>query len=167
MSELDYNLATADDMDEVLSLYQRAVNKMLSLGIDQWDDIYPDEKQLRYDREQSQLYKVSIDGRIASTYVLNQEFDEEYHKGQWQYPHSDFTVIHRLCVNPLFQNQKVGYRTMMHIHEELRAKGTETVRLDCFTLNPYAIRLYTKLGYHMVGIARFRKGDFHLMEYKL
>lgn len=40
----------------------------------------------------------------------------------------------------------------------------ESIRLDVFTQNPFALRLYEKTGYRKTGTADWRKGKFILME---
>ena len=99
--------------------------------------------------------------------MLNQECDDEYQNGMWLYPDANYYVIHRLCVSSHFQKQGIGTRTVQHIEEQAKNIGAETIRLDAFTLNPHALKLYEKLGYREVGIANFRKGKFYLMEKKL
>ncbi|MBD5427537.1 MAG: hypothetical protein HDR38_08340 [Treponema sp.] len=42
--------------------------------------------------------------------------------------------------------------------------GIHTIRLDAFSENPYALRLYEHMGYVKVGTADWRKGMFYLME---
>jgi predicted GNAT family acetyltransferase len=39
--------------------------------------------------------------------------------------------------------------------------------LDAFSLNPFALRLYEKIGYVRVGEANWRKGLFYLYEKKI
>lgn len=104
---------------------------------------------------------------FVSAYVLNQEYDEQYVHGVWKYPNSTFYVIHRLCVNPIFQNKRIGTSTMIHIENEVQKMGIDTIRLDAFALNPYAVQMYENLGYFKVGLAHWRKGEFHLMEKKI
>lgn len=87
--------------------------------------------------------------------------------GNWQYEHLCYSVIHRLCVNPLYQNKGVGAKTMQYIKDILRSESFEAVRLDAFSQNPAALNLYRKLGYNKVGEILFRKGLFYLFEKKL
>ena len=167
MIKLKFMLAQKEDLDNVLAMVTDAINEMNRNGIDQWDNIYPDRNILENDIIKKQLY-IGVSGKnIVSAYVLNQECDEQYANGAWKYPDSTYYVIHRLCVNPMFQNKKIGTLTMMHIEDEVRKIGIDTIRLDAFTLNPYAIKLYEKLGYSKVGLAHWRKGKFYLMEKKL
>ena len=57
--------------------------------------------------------------------------------------------------------------TMKHIEEVCRAQKYDSIRLDCFTQNPYSRRLYDKCGYTVTGYADWRKGRFELREKKL
>jgi ribosomal protein S18 acetylase RimI-like enzyme len=43
----------------------------------------------------------------------------------------------------------------------------DTVRLDAFSHNPAALKLYRRLNYCEVGFVDFRKGRFILFEKKL
>ena len=167
MGNLEFNLATGADLEEVYEVFVSAIKTMEEQGIHQWDSLYPDKEILEEDIEKQELYIGKIDGNIAAAYVLNGECDEAYSEGKWQYPEASFNVIHRLCIHPKFQNQKLGYKTLTYIEEQLIKLGIESIRLDTFTLNPYAVRLYEKLGYKKVGIVHWRKGAFYLMEKKL
>ena len=73
-------------------------------------------------------------------------------------------IVHRLCVNPQYQNIGIGTKTMMKIEDMVKKMGVNSIRLDAFTENPQALRLYEKLGYTTTGYADWRKGRFALME---
>ena len=151
-------------------MYTAAITAMEKNGIHQWDEIYPDKQILSEDIEKDQMY-IGIDendddkdSSIAVCFVLNQECDEEYKNGKWKYPESKFCVIHRLCVNTDFQKRGIATQTMKYIEELCKSSGFDSIRLDCYTLNPYSRRLYEKLGYSVVGYADWRKGRFELRE---
>lgn len=76
----------------------------------------------------------------------------------------EYRVIHRLCVNPVYQNRGIAAQTLSHIEEELQKSGIKAVRLDVFSKNPFALSLYLGNGYEKVGFADWRKGSFYLME---
>ena len=54
--------------------------------------------------------------------------------------------------------------TMQYIEAELRQSKVEAIRLDAFTENPHAMKLYQNLKFNIVGHADWRKGRFYLME---
>lgn len=164
---ISFRRAKESDLNDVFQVVTDAIAEMNRNNISQWDEFYPDRELLQEDISKNQLYLGTTGGDIASIYVLNSECEEEYEDGDWQYPDATFGVIHRLCVNPKLQNRGVGRLTVEHIEQELKTQGVETIRLDAFTLNPFALKMYDKLGFAKVGTVDWRKGRFWLMEKKL
>ena len=164
---MDYRLAVANDIDSVCDLIKAAIAEMEGNNIHQWDDIYPAREDFLNDIVAGQLYVGTEGGEITVVFTVNKETDEQYRNGAWKYPDSDYRVIHRLCVNPSFQHRGVAGETPEHIENEQRHAGVETIRLDVFTENPFALSLYRKNGYDEVGEANWRKGKFLLMEKRL
>lgn len=165
--DLTYKLAELSDLDSVVELVQRSINHMLTLGINQWDELYPTRDDFKYDIENRQLYVGTDCNRIAVIFVINSEYDPEYADGKWTYNGKFFRVIHRLCVDPDFQHKGIAASTLLYIEQLLSAQGIKAIRLDAFTENPYAIKLYSHNGYHNTGYVTFRKGKFALMEKSL
>lgn len=162
--EIQCRSAVKEDLKEICDLFDAAVDTMTRNQIFQWDEIYPAEQDLRKDIERGQLFVGVTGGQIVVVYVVNQECDAQYINGAWQYADEPYYVVHRLCVNPAFQNQGVARRTMLHIEEQLTGWGIHAIRLDAFSKNPYALRLYENMGYARVGTTDWRKGKFYLME---
>ena len=161
---LQYKKATLDDLEEIYSLVSHAIDVMISHNILQWDEIYPTKEDFRNDINRDHLYVGLTDEHIAVVYALNQECDKEYQNGNWKYPNEPFYVVHRLCVNPDFQNRGVAKQTLLHIEAELLKKNIHAIRLDAFCNNPFSLKLYDSLQYSRVGYADWRKGRFYLME---
>ena len=159
-----YRKADINDLGEVFELVTLAIEEMERSEIHQWDDIYPAKEHLKADIETNTLSVGIQDEKIAVIYVVNNDCDEQYQNGKWQYPESEFRVIHRLCVSPEFQHRGIAKRTLSHIEDDLRGRGVCSVRLDVFSQNPYALKLYQNAGYNEVGTAEWRKGKFLLME---
>ena len=133
----------------------------------QWDSIYPTKDDFLSDIKKNSLVVGINDSDICVVFAISKECDEQYQNGKWEHPDSDYRVIHRLCVNPTFQNQGIAKKTLIHIEDELRNEGIEAIRLDVFCNNPFALSLYRNNGYNEVGIAEWRKGRFLLMEKNL
>ncbi len=164
---MNYSKADINDLEEIYSLYQNAIITMEKDNIHQWDEIYPDKDILKEDITKNQMYIGKTDNKIAVCFVLSEECDEEYKNGCWKYTDSRFNVIHRLCVNPLFQNQGIAAKTLEYIENLSKSERYDSIRLDCFTQNPYSRKLYDKAGYSITGYADWRKGRFELREKKL
>lgn len=155
---------TPAEVTVIFNFVKAAISKMISQGIFQWDEIYPTQEDFLNDAQNNQLYIVEIDEKPAACFTLNKDCDEEYKNGNWSYTGEDYVVIHRLCVDPEFQNQGVGRKTCLMIEDFVKGQGVRAIKLDCFTQNPYSQKMYDKLGYKIVGYADWRKGRFALME---
>lgn len=161
---IKYRLGTNEDLTEICDIYKSAIKLMNSQEIYQWDEIYPNEDILKRDIDKKELFVGILSGKIAVIYVLNKDCDEEYNNGNWKNRNASYFIVHRLCVNPVFQNCGLGKETMKHIESNLKKNGIESIRLDAFINNPYALKLYKRMGYSVVGCADWRKGRFYLME---
>jgi ribosomal protein S18 acetylase RimI-like enzyme len=159
--------AELKDLNIIIDIFRNAVDVMNYNNIPQWDEIYPTKTILEQDILRKQMYVGIKDDTIVSAVVVNNEFDEQYINGNWQYNNERFSVVHRLCVNPIYQNQKIGRDTMILVEGLLQKEGIQSIRLDAFSLNLYALKLYEALGYEKVGETNFRKGLFYLFEKRL
>ena len=162
--EIRIRKADMDDLHNICHIFEKAIHVMNENKIPQWDERYPNQEIIREDILKSQMYLGEIENQTACIFVLNHEYDPEYENGNWKYLESSFMVLHRLCVNPKFQRQGVGTKTMQIIENMQKNDGTEAIRLDAFSQNPYALQMYQKLGYTKVGEAIWWKRLFYLYE---
>ena len=56
---------------------------------------------------------------------------------------------------------------LLYLEKQIKDMGYQSVRLDVFTKNPFAQRLYRHNGYEHTGYTDWRKGRFDLMEKKI
>jgi len=164
MDELIFKKADMPDCGRIIGIIRRAAKAMTAAGIDQWDELYPTAEIVEEDIKNGELTVVTLRGSIVAVYTLNAECDEQYRSGCWRSDSSNYKVIHRLCVDPEYQNRGIAKAAVSHIAQELRAEGCASIRLDVFAENPYALQLYAAAGYRRVGEASWRKGLFYLME---
>jgi ribosomal protein S18 acetylase RimI-like enzyme len=137
---------------------------MIDREIYQWDEIYPNEEVLTGDIKKKEMYLLSDNKKLLACIVINEDQDEAYDPAPWKYNGGRIAVIHRLCVNHENQGIGIGLKTMQLAEAVIKNSGYSSIRLDAFSDNPFARKLYEKLGYTYVGIVHFRKGLFYLME---
>ena len=165
--KLNFRKATYDDLPQILKLYKAVVENMISSGIYQWSDEYPNKAVLSEDIEKGELIIGLSDNSIISAFVMNEFADEDYYRADWQYPHLSWCVIHRLCVSPAIHRQGVATSVMEYAQNLAAEQGYEAIHLDTFSGNPKALNLYHKLGFTDVGEAYWERGRFIIMEKKL
>ena len=159
-----FEKAQDGDKDEVMQLLNAAKENMKVNGIDQWDEIYPAISDVAKDIKEGTLTLVKQGGKLVAVYTLNKHQDAAYKFGDFKDNSDNFIVLHRLCVNPKYEGMGIAARTLKHIDEEALKEGFSSIRLDVFTKNPRAEKLYENAGYSYAGDAYFRKGKFLLME---
>lgn len=161
---LHFRQACASETDMIAAMYKEAIKEMERNGIFQWDDTYPDRTIISSDIGKGEMYTAWNNGILVAAYTINNEADKEYEKGDWVFPFPSCFILHRLCVNPLFQRHGIGTTVMNHLEAWAVNKGAHSIRLDCFRHNIHAIRMYKRLKYNITGFATYRKGIFYLME---
>ncbi len=161
---MDFSFALQSDLPELMALYRAATRQMEEQGVFQWDEIYPSSEVVLGDIERGQMRIGTHEGEIALSYSLEPCARGAYEPADWRYDAAKFIVLHRLCVHPAFQGKGLARRAMDHLEEEARALGICAIRLDAFSQNPTALRLYESRGYEKAGEITYRKGLFYLYE---
>jgi len=160
--------AHADDLPRVGELLRDCVAGMRAAGIDQWDDVYPTPAMLGADVRDGALYVASAAARpVAAVFAIDEHQEPEYARVPWAARAGRVCVVHRLMVHPSCQGRGLGPLLMRFAESRARRLGYEALRLDAFTANPRALRLYAGLGYRDAGSVTLRKGSFRCFEKEL
>ena len=164
---MEFRLGKTQDLDSIGLLIKDAIVEMEKNGIYQWDDLYPTREDFEEDIRNNNLYVVFEEDRLVAFYVISGEYDEQYNNAEWECEADSAYILHRFCVSPEVQNRGIGKKVLQHIEQHIKDMGGKSVRLDTFTENPFAQKLYRHSGYESRGYADWRKGRFDLMEKKL
>ncbi len=158
--------ANPGDVPQVMTIVARCVRDLQARGIDQWDDIYPNEEILSEDVRAGGLFVASRGGVTVGAVCVNDVQPELYRAVAWRCPDDHPLMIHRLCVDPECQGQGIGLRLMRFAEAFARRKGCRSIRLEVYPTAAAAVGLYTRLGYALVGQVRFprRRLAFDCME---
>ena len=166
MNNLAMRPATAANLPAIYEIYRTAIDAMNKNGIPQWDEIYPSPAILEADLRRGELYVADSQGIVLASVVMNEQCDPAYDDATWEYG-GPYVIVHRLCVSPAAQGRGVGRWLMSAVEAWACARGYRAIRLDAFSLNPHALRMYTGLGYERRGEANWRKGLFYLLEKRI
>ncbi|GAK03403.1 putative acetyltransferase [Geomicrobium sp. JCM 19037] len=143
-------LAQMEDLSGIVSIAKRAVTQMNDEGSDQWNDQYPTLKHFATDITNQELY-VFVEERIEGFIVINQAFATEYDELTWTDFHKDAITLHRLAVNPDTRNRGVAAALFTYAEHVALERGHTSIKVDTYSLNTKAMRLFHKLGYTKVG----------------
>ena len=158
-------LATEYDLNAVVLLLKDCIADMRRAGIDQWDDVYPSHQTLISDIRAGAMHLGLQDREtLVGALVLNEFQNAEWDQAHWTITGVPILVVHRLMVHPTHQGKGIARDLMRFSETWARANGYGAIRLDAFSANPRALRLYHRLGYRDAGGASFRKGPFRCFE---
>lgn len=163
---MDIRMASEKDLEAIVDLCKECSRNMMENSIDQWDEIYPNQKIFLDDIKNNSLYLALSDNvaDITGCIVFNEYQDPEYQEIPWQYTGDKIGVVHRLMVHPKYEGKGIAQSLVKHIEDLARNRNYQAIRLDTFTRNPRAVNFYHKLGYEVRGKVTFRKGEFFCCE---
>jgi ribosomal protein S18 acetylase RimI-like enzyme len=161
---MDISKATRADITSIMELIHQAVLEMHRRQLYQWNENYPNIDIITEDITAGSLYKVTADDKIAGIVVLNEKQSPEYSSLTWESNREKYLVVHRLCIHPDFQGKGLAKKLMSFAEEHAVKHNYSSIRLDTFTLNQKAMRLYDSLKYRRVGTVAFREKTFQCFE---
>lgn len=149
-----------DDAEEIASLFKLVTDSMIANGINQWHYNYPLLAHVIKDIEHQTCFVFDQEGHIAGTITIDSHQDEQYKNVLWKYPTDTCYVIHRLCVHPSYQGQKISKKLCLYAEFLALQNQIQHIRLDAYSLNPISNSLYTTLGYHLAdGVCHFHGNE--------
>lgn len=158
--------ATHDDATSIMELIKDCVIDMQAKGILQWNEDYPNLQAINTDVQTNSAHIIKFNSLCIATITLNEEQSPEYQEITWLKDDCKPLVVHRLAIHPSYQNQGIAKRLMLFAEQFAVRNGYTSIRLDTYSANSFALRLYEKLGYQNLGQVFFpmRELPFVCME---
>jgi GNAT superfamily N-acetyltransferase len=143
--------AKKEDLDPIMETYASCVKGMIELGIDQWDEKYPNRSIIKNDISEQNYYVGIIDNEIIAGIKIDQNQDPTYQSIEWKDQSNNFMVVHRLCSKKSVWNKGVGKKMMEYAESLAKQSHFNSIRLDTYINNPKAMRFYENIGYKKLG----------------
>lgn len=144
-------LAHISQLDDIMQMYSSCVQGMQALGIDQWDEHYPNRAVIEQDLKESCYYVGLLDDEVVAGMRVDKEQDPTYLDIAWEDQTHNFMVVHRLGSKTKVWSQGVGYLMMSFAEDLAKQSGCTSFRLDTYSRNPKAMDFYKKIGYKQLG----------------
>jgi GNAT superfamily N-acetyltransferase len=138
----------------VRQIIQACLQAMQQGGIFQWDEFYPHPELIEEDIRQGSLYLAQENGICLGAVSLDENQEAAYRQVDWQ-GSQPVLVVHRLCVDPAYQGQGIAGRLMDFAEDLARRQGYASLRLDAYSGNPTAVKLYKGRDYRQAGQVYF------------
>ena len=144
------------DLDKIMQVYKSCVKGMIAMGIDQWDESYPNRDIIQEDLEKGDYYVGLIENEIVAGIKIDKCQDPTYLTIDWTDETNNFMVVHRLCSKTSVWGKGIGKQMMEFAENLAKDKGCVSMRLDTYVNNPKAIAFYKHIGYKQLGHIRLK-----------
>ena len=153
--------ATFSDIESILVLTQACAKDMISKGIYQWNEHYPNAEAFHNDIKQDDLYVLIHENSVIGSIVISPLMDDVYLPIKWRTPSDKNIYIHRLAVHPSYQGQGFAQKLMDFAEHFAKVNDYHSIRLDTFSQNDRNQRFYEHRGYQRLGSIYFPKKSEH------
>ena len=152
-------MATDDDVDDMVAVLTQGRAAIGRLGIDQWQDGYPERRRIEDDVARGVSYvAVADDGRILGCAAIDFDGEPTYDviDGAWLTPSTSeaptYGVIHRIAVADNARRQGVARRLIDEALRLAEARGARSLRIDTHPGNLPMQRFIESCGFTYCGV---------------
>ena len=96
------------DIDMILEITRACTNLMISQGIFQWNDHYPNRKAFEIDVMRNELFVLETENKIVGCIAISTLMDEEYVSVNWITPNKNNLPFFRGCCCCITMDAQTG-----------------------------------------------------------
>jgi len=159
-----FRKASCRDIQEILKIIEEAKVSISELGIDQWQNGYPNRQILEDDISNGNSYVLLKDNIIIGTVAIifgNENAYETIYDGQWL-SNKDYATLHRIAIHS--DHKGFGFASVVY-NEAKRIclnSGIHGIRIDTHEGNIPMQRSLSKSGFEYCGIVFLEDGSKRL-----
>lgn len=139
-----------DDIPAVMNMVRDTVRIMKEENNDQWDETYPTASIFETDIQNGSLFVLEEEGQVIGSITVDQNQPAEYKPIPWRKEDVSF-IFHRLVVNPQSRGKGEATKLIHYAEQYAIANQVPYMRIDTYSLNKKAQKLFEKNGYIKVG----------------
>lgn len=150
---MNARLAEMKDLASIMALISHARSAIARLGIDQWQDGYPEPEVIASDIESGIGWVFEVEGRIAGYMVPLADPEPIYEQltGKWLQNDLPYLTVHRMAIDDGYRGTGLSMQMFAHAQNLAQEKKLSSVRADTHTGNLAMRRLLDKCGFTYVG----------------
>lgn len=151
--------ARSSDLPDIMSIIGQAKQRLKNIGIDQWQDGYPNEESICNDIAKRNGYVVLERDSVVAYAAILFEDDPYYARidGRWL-SDNPYVVVHRIAVHDDYTRHGVAQYILSIAERKATRLGTSAFRIDTHQGNHAMRNLIRKHGFTLCGIVQVRDG---------
>ena len=151
---MTFRKSEKSDAVQIMSIVNQAKAYLKSLGIDQWQNGYPNEDIINQDISQRAGYVLSDNDSIVATVAMFFGIEPTYNKidGEWLSGNNEnYCTIHRLAVDNAKKNMGNSSLILQNIQEICKQRNMSHIRVDTHNENVAMRQFLQKNGFIYCG----------------
>ncbi|MDO5718648.1 MAG: GNAT family N-acetyltransferase [Tissierellia bacterium] len=152
-------LAEKGNLDRIVKIIEDGKEALRDMGINQWQDGYPDRDVLAADIDNQELYIYLEDGEIISVMTLLTDYDNAYDTlvgGEWK--GKTYIAVHRLSVAREHKGKGISKKMISYAIEKASEMGLDSIRIDTHMENTVVKNISDSFGFEYKGVIEFDEG---------
>lgn len=127
------------DIPKMTVIFDEARNSIKRLGIDQWQNGYPNVEIIESDIKRAYSHVIEMNGEIVATFAIIDDGEPTYDKiydGEWLTGDShDYIAIHRVAILISARSSGLSGKIIEYAENTAKAIGRSSIRIDTHTGN--------------------------------
>lgn len=153
------------DLSALMGIFEEARKTIRALGINQWQNGYPNPEVISEDMEKDQSYVVTAEGRAVATFAMLTDGEPTYDAifgGAWRISdaaRTDYIALHRVAISVACRGQGISTKIIRYAEACARALGRRSIRIDTHEGNLPMRRMLEKHGFTHCGTILLENGE--------
>ena len=146
--------AVESDVYSIMNIIKQAQEYFKELGINQWQDNYPNLEIIRSDICNNNGYVMLKDNNIVGTVAVSFDGEKTYnsiYNGEW-ISNQKYAVIHRLAIDDNYKGLGLSSVIIKNIEDICVNNDVHSIKVDTHKQNESMQRLLLKNGFQYCGI---------------
>ena len=161
---MNIRLALPEDLDAVMSILREAQTTIAALGVDQWQNGYPDRETVARDIAAKRSVLIEDGGEIAATFALCGGEEPTYRvirDGAWLTGDDNrrYLTLHRVAIAVSRRGTGLAGEIVRYAQDCARREDLISLRADTHEGNAPMRRMLAKHGFVPCGVIRLANGD--------
>ncbi|RQD75368.1 MAG: GNAT family N-acetyltransferase [Halanaerobium sp. MSAO_Bac5] len=161
---MEFRLAKKSDLKAILKIIAEAKDYLKSAGIDQWQQGYPDQRDIKEDILKEDAYVLADKDKVFAYAALVFAEEKSYQKifeGSWL-SRENYAVVHRLAVDKEYKGKELAKLLLEEIEKLVFKNGLNSIKIDTHQDNIPMQRLLEKSNFRYCGIIYLEDGSKRL-----
>lgn len=158
---MEFRQSDEADIGAIMDIIGQAQNYFKALGIDQWQNNYPNAETIRNDIDHKNSYVLQKGNKIVATVAVSFDGEKTYdsiYEGKW-ITNSEYAVIHRIAVGNSYKGMGLSSEIIKDIEQICLSKGVYSLKVDTHEANRSMQRLLEKNYFQYCGIIYLQDGS--------